>query len=82
MVKRIAFPFCGARAERGPMPPHLSYVDHTQLHTHTHPAGLLWTSDHLVAEAAATFKTHNKHNLPSTRFESTIPAIERPQTYI
>jgi len=80
MVKTIAFSFCGARAERGPRPPHLSYVDHTQLHTH--PAGLLWTSDHLVAEAAATFITHNKHNLPSSRFESAIPVIERPQTYI
>ena len=29
---------------------------------HTHPVGLLWTSDQLVAEAA-TYTTHNKHKI-------------------
>jgi hypothetical protein len=51
---------------------------------HTHPVGLLWMSDQLVAEAA-TFTTHNKHNrrksISSAKFEPEIPAIERFQTY-
>jgi len=38
----------------------LRFLDHTQLDTHTHPVGLLRTSDQLVAEAA-TYATHNKH---------------------
>jgi hypothetical protein len=37
----------------------LGFLDHTQLHTHIHPVGLLWASDQLVAETV-TFKTHNK----------------------
>ena len=51
---------------------------------HTHPAGLLFTSDQLVAEAA-NFTTHKKHNrqtsMPSAGFEPAIPAIKRLQTY-
>jgi len=35
MVKSIVFSFCGARAERGARPPHLSYADYRQLHKHT-----------------------------------------------
>ena len=50
----------------------------TQLRTHTHTVGLLWTSDQLVAEAT-TYKTHNKHNrrtsMPSVECEPTIPVI-------
>ena len=34
----------------------LTFLDHTQLDIHTHPVGLLWTSDQLVAQAA-TFTT-------------------------
>jgi hypothetical protein len=47
-------------------------VEVSRLHIikHTHPAGLLWTSDQFVAEAA-TYTTHNKHNrrtsMPSAR---------------
>ena len=46
---------------------------------HTHPVGLLWTSDQLVAEAA-TYTSHNKHkrrtSMPSARFELAIPAVK------
>jgi hypothetical protein len=52
---------------------------HTRTHAHTHAAGLLWTSDQFVAEAA-TYTTHNKHNrrtsMPSAGFELAIPAIK------
>jgi len=37
----------------------LGFLDHTQIHTHPHPVGFLWTSDQLVSEAA-TYKKHNK----------------------
>ena len=50
---------------------------------HTHPVGLLWTSDHPVTEAA-TYTTHNKHKtrtyVPSAGFEPAIPRINRLQT--
>ena len=36
-------------------------LSHSPFHTHTDRAGLLWTSDQLVAEAAA-YTVHNKHN--------------------
>ena len=59
-------------------------VSRSHTHRHTHPVGLLWTSDKLVAETA-TFTTHNKHKrrifMPSAWFEPAIPAIERLQTY-
>jgi predicted signal transduction protein with EAL and GGDEF domain len=40
---------------------------HIQTHTHTHtqPAGLLWTNEQLVAEAA-TYTTHNRHKRRTT----------------
>jgi len=51
---------------------------------HTHPVGLLWMSDQLVAQAP-TYTTHNKHRRPnpmtSSGFERTITAAERLQTY-
>jgi len=57
---------------------------HTIRHTHIHPVGLLWTSDKLVAEAAA-YASHNKYqrrtSMPSAGFESAIPAIKRLLTY-
>jgi len=55
-------------------------------HTNDAPqsAGLLWTSDQLVAETStwqhATLKT-DKHPCPPVWFEPTISAGERPQTY-
>jgi len=63
----------------------LRFIDqrHTQLGTHIHPVGLLWTSDQLVAEAA-TYTTHNKHkwktSIPSSEFEPAIPKNEWPRT--
>jgi hypothetical protein len=52
-----------------------SYID-----THTHPVGLLWTSDQLFAEAA-TYTTNNKHkrrtSMLSAGFEPAIPAVGR-----
>jgi hypothetical protein len=64
----------------------LKFLDHTQLYTNTHPhqLGLLWTSDHLVADVA-TCTTHNKHkrwtSMSSAKFEPPIPGIKRLQTY-
>jgi hypothetical protein len=61
-------------------------VEVSRSHTviHTHPLGLLWTSDHLVADVA-TCTTHNKHkrriSMSSARFETPILALKRPQTY-
>ena len=54
-------------------------IRHTQ-HTHTaHSVGLLWTSDHLVAEAA-TNTTHNNHkgrtSTPSAGHEPAILEIK------
>ena len=49
--------------------------------SHTHPVGLLWTSDQLVAEVA---QPHNKHkartSLPSAGFEPAFLAKFRLQT--
>jgi len=57
----------------------------THAHARTKPVGLLRTSIQLVAEVA-TNTTHSKHNrrtcLPTAGFESTIPSVERPQTYV
>jgi hypothetical protein len=36
----------------------LRFIYHTQIYTH--PVGLIWTSDQLVADAA-NYTTHNKH---------------------
>ena len=48
---------------------------------HTHPVGLLWTSDQHVAEIA-TYTAHNKQKRPtsmaSARFELAILVIVRP----
>jgi hypothetical protein len=45
--------------------------------------GLLWTSDQLVAETYTwyTTLTTEKYSFPPVRFEPTISAGERPQTY-
>jgi hypothetical protein len=64
----------------------LRFIDHTQLHTHTHAraVGLFWTSDELIAEAA-TYTTRNKQMsripMPSAGFEAAIATIKLPQTY-
>jgi hypothetical protein len=62
----------------------LRFLDHTQTHIHTHPVGLIWTSDHLNAKAS-TYTTHNKYKrqtyMPSVGFEPAIPAIKQQQTY-
>jgi hypothetical protein len=77
------FIFCGATAQFEPRPPR-SDVSTTHTIRHTHPVGLLWTSDQLVPEAA-TYTAHNRHMkwtfMPSAGFEPAIPGIERPQTY-
>jgi len=51
---------------------------------HTHPLGLLSTSDQLIAETT-TYKTHNKHkrqiSIPLAEFEQVIPVIKQTQNY-
>ena len=63
-------------------PSFLVFLDHT--HTHTHPVGLLWTSDNFVAEIS-TYITHNKNkrrtSITSAGFEAVSAAIKGPQTY-
>ena len=58
----------------------VSSIYQTHTYTHTNPAGLLWTSDQLVAKAAA-YATQNKQkkrtSTPSEGFEPAITAIER-----
>jgi len=55
-------------------------LDHTELDTRAHPAGPLWTSDQLVAEAA-THTIRNEHkrrtSTPSARFETAIPPVKQ-----
>ena len=64
----------------------LSFLHHTQLDTHTHtkPAGLLWTSFQPAAEAA-TCTTHNEHerrtSMPSVGFEPAMSAVKQLRTY-
>jgi len=63
---------------------HIHTHTHTHIHTHAHtkPVGLLRTSSQLVAKAA-TNTTHNRRTcLPTAGFESAIPAVQRPQTYV
>ena len=47
--------------------------------SHTHPLGLLWMNDHLVAKSASL--TQNKNNMPSELFEPAIPANKKRQNY-
>ena len=60
----------------------LKFLDHTI--RRTHPVGILWTSDQLVAEGA-TYTTYNKHvgrtSVLVAGFEPAIPEIERQHTY-
>ena len=48
--------------------------------SHTHPVGLLCTSDQTVSEAANSI-THNRHNrrkfMPSAGFETALPVMKR-----
>ena len=59
-------------------------ASHRIRHTHINSLDLLWTSDQLVAEAAA-YRTHNKYKrrtfMPSAGIEPAIPAIKRLLTY-
>ena len=68
-------------AQLEPRPPHGRVFYITQLDTH--PLGLVWSSDQVVAEASS-YTTHNKQkkrtSMPSARFEPAIPAIGPPQT--
>jgi len=61
----------------------LRFFCHTQLGTRIHPAGLLWTSDQIVA-VAAIYTIHREHKrrkiMPSVGFEPSIQSIGRPQT--
>jgi len=43
---------------------HMADVSRSHIIRYTHPVGLLWTRDQLVA-GAATYKTHNKHKRPT-----------------
>ena len=62
----------------------LSFIDHTQVDTHTFGVGFLWTSDQPVADAA-TYTTHKKHKgrtpMPSAEFEFPFPEITQLLIY-
>ena len=59
------FIFCDATAQLGPR---LKFLNHTQLDTHTHPVGLVRTSEQLVAEVAIhRTNTTNIHTLSGIR---------------
>jgi hypothetical protein len=60
----IFFFFCGTTAQIGPRP-RLFKVSRSRTIIHTHSARLLWTSDQLVAGAAA-YTTHNTHQAQET----------------
>jgi hypothetical protein len=79
----LFFCCCGAATQRWSWPPHSwGYLDHTQQRTTVGRAPLdEWSArrrDHYLT-------THNTHNrqtsMPPVRFEPTISAGERPQTY-
>jgi hypothetical protein len=82
---------CGATAQIEPKPHRFEVstcrshtTRHTHTHTHTHPAGLLWTSDRLVAEAAAytTYKHKTGTSMPTAGFELSIPDLRlRPHCH-
>jgi hypothetical protein len=80
----VAYYFCGATAQARSRLPHCWRSQTTHISAHKHKAGLLWTSDQLVAEAA-TYTTYNKHKrrtstLPAT-FVPAIPSVQRLHTY-
>jgi hypothetical protein len=59
---------------------------HTHTHTHTLARSLARKHTHLVGSSERVVSSgHNKHkgrtSMPSARFEPTIPAIKRMQTY-
>jgi hypothetical protein len=65
-VKRQVFYFCcSAKAEIGPRLP-LFEVSKSHTLRHTHPVGILWTSDQLVAEAA----TYTTQQTQETNFHA------------
>jgi hypothetical protein len=74
-------------AQQAKLGPGRLTVEVSRSHTivHTHPVGLLCTSDQLVAEAA-TYTTHNKHkrwtSMPSGGIEPVIQEMKRLQTYV
>jgi hypothetical protein len=78
--------FCGAKTQFG-LDRHTVEVSrpHTIGHKYTQPAGLLWTSDQLVADTA-TYPTHSKYkgrtSTPLAGFENVIPVTEQPQTQV
>jgi hypothetical protein len=86
----VSFP-CGATTKIGSGLPrfevsrsHTIRHKHAHTHSHTHLVGVLWTSDHLVAEAAI-HTTHNKHNrrtsMHTMGFEPAIPLIKQPHFF-
>jgi len=83
MLSLIFLFLCGQQPKSGPRRLIVEVsISHT-IDTHTQPV-VLWTSDQLVLETA-TYTTHDKHksrtSIPSAGFETTIPAIDKLQTY-
>ena len=78
-MNSLVFPWCN-RPNQASATSLWSFIDHTQVDTHTHTfgVGLLWTSDQPFAEAA-TYTTHEKHKgrtpMPSAEFEFPFPEI-------
>jgi len=66
MERQTFFFLCGAAAQRGPLPPHSwgFWITHSDA---SQSVGLLWMSDHFVAETSTwknTTLTTNKHPCP------------------
>ena len=73
--------FGGATGQLGPSLP-IFGVSRSHTIRHTHPVGLPWTSNQLVADAATyTTNTKRRTSMLSVGFEPAIPAIKRLHTY-
>ena len=72
--------FFAQQSPSGPGPPHSPsfYITHSDT---PQTAGLLWTSDQLVAETSDNTQHSQQTSMRPVGFEPTIPACERPQTY-
>ena len=83
MSDMFFFFFCGATTQRGAWPPHSwGFIGQTQRPTTVGRTPLDEWSDRRIDLYLTTHNTHNRQiSMPPVRFEPTISAGERPQTY-